>query len=210
MAAESRGLSVFLGYGRPQEEKKGRRREMNPEDGMGAESGAGREQLARSGPRTPQGKLRAKYNRIHNGIFARIVLTGEPFRESKKDYAALLAALRDDIRPVGALQELLVEKLAFVVLRQSRVYKVDARIAPLFFGAIEKGLTEKPSPPVTELMDWNNEVAMIRKDSSPELLLRYETSLERQFDRILTQLERLQRIRSGQPVPPPVKVEVST
>ncbi|MFY9584304.1 MAG: hypothetical protein WAR21_07430 [Candidatus Acidiferrales bacterium] len=50
---------------------------------------------------------------------------------------------------------------------------------------------------------------MIRRELSPELLLRYETSLERQFDRILTQLERLQRMRLGQPVPPPVKVELS-
>jgi len=41
-------------------------------------------------------------------------------------------------------------------------------------------------------------------------LLRYEASLERAFDRTLNQLERLQRMRLGQPVPPPVKVELST
>ncbi len=47
---------------------------------------------------------------------------------------------------------------------------------------------------------------------SPALdrLLRYEASLERAFDRTLNQLERLQRMRLGQPVPPPVKVELST
>lgn len=46
---------------------------------------------------------------------------------------------------------------------------------------------------------------------SPRLdqLLRYETTLERSFDRTLTQLERLQRIRLGQPVPPPIKLDVS-
>lgn len=38
-------------------------------------------------------------------------------------------------------------------------------------------------------------------------LLRYETSLERSFDRTLSQLERLQRMRLGQPVLP--KLEVS-
>ena len=183
---------------------------MNTKDGISAEGEAGCEQLARSGPRTPQGKLRAKYNRIHNGIFAHIVLKAEPFRESEEDYAALLVSLRDAIQPIGGLEELLVEKLAFLALRLSRVYKADAKVAPLLFGAIEKGLIEKSSPPVMELMNWNNEVAMIRKDSSPELLLRYETSLERQFDRILTQLERLRRIRSGEPVLPPLKVEVST
>ena len=40
-------------------------------------------------------------------------------------------------------------------------------------------------------------------------LLRYEASLQRSFDRTLSQLERLQRMRLGQPVPPPVKVELS-
>jgi len=46
---------------------------------------------------------------------------------------------------------------------------------------------------------------------SPSLdrLLRYEASLERGFDRTLSQLERLQRIRRGQPVPPTVKLELS-
>lgn len=47
---------------------------------------------------------------------------------------------------------------------------------------------------------------------SPTLdrLLRYEASLERAFDRALSQLERLQRMRLGQPVPPPVKVQLSS
>jgi uncharacterized membrane protein YccC len=46
---------------------------------------------------------------------------------------------------------------------------------------------------------------------SPSLdrFLRYEASLERAFDRTLSQLERLQRMRLGQPVPPPLKVELS-
>jgi hypothetical protein len=37
-------------------------------------------------------------------------------------------------------------------------------------------------------------------------LLRYEASLERTFDRTLNQLERLQRMRLGQPVVPPVNL----
>ncbi|MGO9590056.1 MAG: hypothetical protein ACLP3K_08450 [Candidatus Acidiferrales bacterium] len=42
-----------------------------------------------------------------------------------------------------------------------------------------------------------------------ERLLRYEASLDRSFDRTLSQLERLQRMRRGQPVPPTLKVEVN-
>ena len=42
-----------------------------------------------------------------------------------------------------------------------------------------------------------------------ERLLRYEASLERSFERTLSQIERLQRMRLGHAVPPPVKVELS-
>jgi ATP-dependent Lon protease len=40
-------------------------------------------------------------------------------------------------------------------------------------------------------------------------LLRYEASLERGFDRTLSQLERLQRMRRGHSVPPPIKVDIA-
>ena len=41
-------------------------------------------------------------------------------------------------------------------------------------------------------------------------LLKYEASLERSFDRTLNQLERIQRQRRGQPVPPRIDVNIST
>jgi hypothetical protein len=44
--------------------------------------------------------------------------------------------------------------------------------------------------------------SLVPEASRLDHLLRYETSLERSFDRTLSQLERLQRIRLGQPVLP--------
>jgi hypothetical protein len=46
---------------------------------------------------------------------------------------------------------------------------------------------------------------------SPRLdhLLRYMNALERAFDRLLTQYERVQRLRKGQPLPPQVDVKIS-
>jgi hypothetical protein len=43
-----------------------------------------------------------------------------------------------------------------------------------------------------------------------ERLLRYAASIERSFERALNQLERLQRYRLGQPVFPPINVQLST
>jgi hypothetical protein len=41
-------------------------------------------------------------------------------------------------------------------------------------------------------------------------LLSYEASLEKNFDRTLGQLERLQRMWFGHPVPPSINVNVSS
>jgi hypothetical protein len=51
--------------------------------------------------------------------------------------------------------------------------------------------------------------ALIPKDEVADKLLRYQTTLERSIERTLTQLERLQRMRLGQPVPPPIKVQIA-
>jgi hypothetical protein len=51
---------------------------------------------------------------------------------------------------------------------------------------------------------------VVPEESRLDRLLRYSTSLERDFDRTLNQLERLQRTRKGQPVPPALNVNVST
>jgi hypothetical protein len=46
-------------------------------------------------------------------------------------------------------------------------------------------------------------------DTQFDHLLRYEAALERNFDRTLTQLERLQRMHLGQPVLPKLEVQRS-
>jgi hypothetical protein len=49
----------------------------------------------------------------------------------------------------------------------------------------------------------------IPESAKLDRLLRYETSLERSFDRTLTQLERAQRVRKGQPLPPQLDIKIS-
>ena len=52
--------------------------------------------------------------------------------------------------------------------------------------------------------------AVLPAEAKLEKILRYETAIERQFFRALNQLERLQRRRQGEHVPPPMTIEVST
>jgi hypothetical protein len=111
---------------------------------------------------------------------------------------------------MSSIEDLLVEKLAVLFLRLFGVYKADLAVAPLMFTRLQAGLRGEESLVVTESIDRESEIAIVRKTPAPEVLMRYETNLERDIDRTLNQLERLQRMRMGQPVPPPVKVEVST
>ncbi len=51
--------------------------------------------------------------------------------------------------------------------------------------------------------------ALVPPPQVADNLRRYEAMIERNIDRTLSQIERLQRMRLGQAVPPPVKVELS-
>jgi len=292
-----------------------------------------------TGPRTRQGKQRSKHNALKHGIFSKIVLLEG---DSRTEFNSLLNGLRNDLRPEGALEEILVEKLAALLWRHRRIliaegaeiqrgvrfhssYKserdeqeaiiflrsegnvrvglfsrienpfiqercldvlrhlkesielrgfdssVDTRLLTVLFGDIEmtaqsvslvmsyalcthsgkypdlkeldklegekKELIEKLATPegrkdkflqslqlqidgLQGLQESPDRITAPREKleelcrsvpNAPELdrLLRYEATLERYFDRTLSQLERQQRMRMGQPVSPKLEVRHS-
>jgi hypothetical protein len=57
---------------------------------------------------------------------------------------------------------------------------------------------------------YNADASWVPQLDKSERLMRNEAHLSREFDRILSQLERLRRMRSGLPMPPAIKVEVSS
>jgi hypothetical protein len=135
------------------------------------------------------------------GIFATILLSGEVMEESKEDYLALLAGLRKTFRPADSLAEVLVEKLAFLYLRLSRVYKSDIQSAPMLFTKVKEAL-ENDEPTVdAEYVGAHKEYRLVvfPKGPSPELLIRYEANIERQIARTLDQLERAQQVGQSAP-----------
>jgi hypothetical protein len=138
------------------------------------------------GPRTPKGKERSRDNAVKHGIFSRVVvLEGEPATE----YDALLKGFWDAVNPQGELEEHLVDRMATSAWRQRRLLVMEAERRPRTFA---ESLVPTDQSAVPSL----------------ELSLRYESSFERSFDRALSQLERLQRMRSGQPVLPELNVNL--
>ena len=79
-----------------------------------------------TGPRTPEGKARVRLNALKHGILASeaVIRAGEGAEEAEA-FEALLAALKDDLAPARALEELLVEKLAVIVWRWRRVLRYE-------------------------------------------------------------------------------------
>jgi hypothetical protein len=75
-----------------------------------------------TGPRTPAGKRRSRYNALKTGIFAKgILLKGE----SPAEFGSLLTGFREVLQPQGALEILEVEYLAVLFLRRRRVLRAE-------------------------------------------------------------------------------------
>jgi len=76
-----------------------------------------------TGPRTPQGKKRSKYNALKHGLLSKaILLKGE----SRAEYESLLYGLQEDWQPQGTSETILVETLAALVWRKCRVLQAES------------------------------------------------------------------------------------
>ena len=137
------------------------------------------------GPRTHQGKENSKLNATKHGIFSKVVVIKD---ESRAEFEDLLNGLRNYFQPHGTFEEIWVERLATLLWRERRLIIADGE-SNFGIGIDFLGLGKPPSS---------------------DQLLRYETTLDRRIDRILAQLERFQRIRLGQPVPPRIDVNLSS
>jgi hypothetical protein len=147
----------------------------------------------RTGPRTPLGKAGSKFNAIKAGIFAKMVLTAEPFREHKKDFTALLEDLRGAIWVEDQFELILIENLALQFFRLARLYQTDANVAQQLFQNVRNEI-ENNDEVLAGLL--KGESASATKFPGADLLIRYEANIWRQIDRIMERLQQWRRLRS--------------
>jgi len=275
-----------------------------------------------TGPRTAEGKAMVSMNAIKHGMLSRqVVVRGMQVHERPKEFQELRQRLWDELMPVGAVEEMLVDRIVTAHWRMRRAVMAEAgEIALSVDGGhwerlnkdpIDKALFAMFSDPMTELgksarglsyllhileelretvtreggltdgalgqlrsrfgereSSFGGELVRLREELSvnpgglsPEALqaeqrervlgrirgrmnlykmlqekceereekeesarqaaeilpesevldkiLRYEGKLERQLYRAMNQLERLQRRRNGEVVPPPITMDVS-
>ncbi len=141
-----------------------------------------------TGPRTPAGKARVKFNALRHGLLAKSVILPirppEADSEKRSHFDALLAQLIDELKPVGILEDMLVEKIAVSYWRLRRALRAEA-------GEICDNIRNFRRYP------YDADPATLALPSSRNTLkiVRYQNAIERQLHRAITQLQRLQEHR---------------
>jgi len=160
------------------------------------------------GPKTEAGKMRIKKNALAHGLLSKAIVVKD--YESKSEFDRLLSELAKYYEPHGPVEMMLVEKIAVAWWRLRRVAIAEA-------GTIienhKKDYHFEKLNSMLGLKDLESEPT--QKDMLPYPqdamnLLRYETTFERQFYKALDQIERMQRARRGEVVPPPINLNILT
>jgi hypothetical protein len=134
------------------------------------------------GPKTPAGKAASSQNaRKHSFFAATLFRPDEVGGEEHHAFTALLTSLTEQYQPLGVLEELLVEKIATESVRFRRLLAY-------------------------ENTEFDREHAWLKQ--GVDKLGRYQAAVNRQLFQCIAQLERLQRLRSGDFVPPPLSMDV--
>jgi hypothetical protein len=149
--------------------------------------------MSPTGPRTPEGKARSAKNALRHGLLSRDVLQAD---ERPRDLQRLHEQLSGELRPVGELESLLVERVVSCVWRLRRALRVEAEIV------------ERSSDSYAPGDEGGAGVSWIRRHATFATLSRYETTNERAMYRALHELERLQAARRGERVPLPAVLDV--
>ena len=147
------------------------------------------------GPVTPEGRAKSSRNSLRHGLKAKaIILPGE----SAKDFERLRQSYIDQFQPSGGVQMDLVEAMAVARWRLRRLYAIETNL-------YDHELTRCADDIDEEFVDEDDDhrLAWVFQkiadyQQSLALLIRYEGTLNRSFDRAFKQLLLLQR-----PVPGP-------
>jgi hypothetical protein len=80
-----------------------------------------------TGPKTPNGQAVSKMNALKHGILSKEVLVrGKHARENEREFYALQARFREHLKPVGPLEEMLVDRIVTAHWRLRRALKAES------------------------------------------------------------------------------------
>ena len=87
--------------------------------------------LRSTGPKSPEGKAASARNALKHGILSKAVIPPALEKyESRHEYDALLASFVESLAPEGAVEEMLVERIATSYWRLGRLLRAEAADHP--------------------------------------------------------------------------------
>ena len=163
---------------------------------------ANRENAQKStGPRTAAGKAASSRNHLTHGLCAGQHLLDE---DDTGEFLALYHDLFERHRPVGALEEALVMRIACHQWRLNRALLIDPQIHLERISEVEAANPDVPPEELGAPADLVGPAFMIDCARSQSLLklTRYEAAIERSIERCLRQLDDYQKRRKDAPAAP--------
>jgi hypothetical protein len=156
---------------------------------------ANRQNALKAGIKSHQASLAVKSNAVSHGIFSKeCILPNED--------AQLLAKLSrhciSEFKPVGEMEAILVDIIITSAWRLKRVFKNE-------FTHSTRSDCSLTDPSQIEISARNVDYRF----ESWQKLMKYQTAIERQMYRAMSELERRQRTRLGEVVPPPISLDVN-
>jgi hypothetical protein len=147
-----------------------------------------------TGPSTEQGKRVVSKNAVKWSVFSELVLLPD---EDEKLLEGLARRVLADLHPVGGLETALADLIISCLWRWRRLHDIEAGLLMMYrvYEGADRGLATSFAHDASQM-------------DSMGRLTRYETALERRFLRLLHELQRLQAVRVGAAVAPPVAVDV--
>ena len=173
---------------------------------------ANQENSLLGGVKTPEGKDISKFNALKHGILLQSVSDYE-----KGFYSNILEDFNRQFRPANAIEQILLERIALYYLKLFRVQKAEtefmkAQLNPRKTKVVD-GIDCDPEGLLGKTVVLNEGYIPLIKDDSIQKLIdiyaRYETTVENRFFRAIHELERVQRLRKGENILPPITADIN-
>ncbi len=172
---------------------------------------ANQENAQKGGVKTEEGKEVSKFNAVKHGILKEAISEYETGL-----YEERIELLKDYYEPVGAGEESLVERIALYDLRLHRITRAEkeymrAAINPRKVKMVSP-FDMDPSLEPYEKVVSQGYVPIINSEDVKRLTdiyLRYEVTLENRMYRAIHELQRLQAMRRGERVAPPMSLDIN-
>jgi hypothetical protein len=158
------------------------------------------------GPMTPEGRARSSRNSIRHGLSSKIVVLPHENRTAFED---LRDSYMDDFQPANQSQHDLVETMVAARWRLNRLVETEAKIFEMEMLRYDDDIEKEFENTIqVEKVAWVFD-HIANHNKSLQLLIRYEGSLNRSYERAYKQLKEMQKEnppQQNEPEPAPIAV----